>query len=299
MKLSVKTLQGKVFDIDINEMATVMEVKSAIHEKNGDFIVEKQKLIHAGKVLKDEQIISETGVKEGNFLVVMISKPKRTSTANGAAAEAETSQSVGISTASAPVVQASTTGASSSLPPSAAPTTNTTIRDENSQAPTIDPNDIHALQDMGFPEAECRAAMEASFRFGGGQPLAVEFLMNGIPPNIPPSVSSAVSSEGSGSVTPSAEGTGSNADADALEGLRNHSQFQQLRQLIQSNPAALDQVLQQIGQQQPHLLDAIRANPEGFMRMLNEPVPTAETVSGANANLSGEHEEKKLYGYFI
>ena len=264
-----------------------MEVKSAIYEKNDDFIVEKQKLIHAGKVLKDEQIISETGVKEGNFLVVMISKPKRTSTANGAT-EVETSQSIGISSASAPAVQASTTGESSSLPPSAAPTTDSTIRDENSQAPTIDPNDIRALQDMGFPEAECRAAMEASFRFGGGQPLAVEFLMNGIPPNIPPSVSSVVSSEDSGSVTPSAEANGSNANADALEGLRNHSQFQQLRQLIQSNPAALDQVLQQIGQQQPHLLDAIRANPEGFMRMLNEPVPTAETVSGINANLSGE-----------
>jgi len=37
-------------------------------------LVEAQKLIHAGKVLKDDQIIGESGIKDRDFLVIMIMK---------------------------------------------------------------------------------------------------------------------------------------------------------------------------------------------------------------------------------
>ena len=39
--------------------------------------------------------------------------------------------------------------------------------------------DVAALQAMGFPEAECRAALAAAMSVGGGNDLAVEFLMTG------------------------------------------------------------------------------------------------------------------------
>ena len=43
-----------------------------------------QKLIFGGKVLKDEQTMSEAGVKEGGFLVCMVSKPKTVRVVEGA-----------------------------------------------------------------------------------------------------------------------------------------------------------------------------------------------------------------------
>lgn len=50
------------------------QVKAVIQAANPDFEASLQKVIHAGKVLKNEQVISESGVKEKDFLVVMMAK---------------------------------------------------------------------------------------------------------------------------------------------------------------------------------------------------------------------------------
>merc|ERR1719456_936552 len=63
----------------------------------------------------------------------------------------------------------------------------------------------------------------------------------------------------------------SNAEAGPLDQLRQHPQFDQLRQLVQANPQALPAVLQQIGQQDPTLLGLIQANQQAFVAMMNEP----------------------------
>lgn len=36
--------------------------------------MERQKLIHSGKVLKDEQTIAELGITEADFIVCMLTK---------------------------------------------------------------------------------------------------------------------------------------------------------------------------------------------------------------------------------
>merc|ERR1719240_1470884 len=73
-----------------------------------------------------------------------------------------------------------------------------------------------------------------------------------------------------------------------LAALRAHPQFAQLRQLVQTNPAALQSVLAQIGQQSPELLQQIHANQDEFIRMMNEPVsatpaPAAPPAAGGGA----------------
>lgn len=54
-------------------MAQVASVKATI-EAQQSFPVAQQKLIHAGKVLKDDSPLSEYNVKENDFLVVMVTK---------------------------------------------------------------------------------------------------------------------------------------------------------------------------------------------------------------------------------
>lgn len=50
------------------------DLKVKIEESRADHAAARQKLIHAGKVLKDEQLISELGISEADFIVCMITK---------------------------------------------------------------------------------------------------------------------------------------------------------------------------------------------------------------------------------
>ncbi|KAI9918567.1 hypothetical protein PsorP6_012234 [Peronosclerospora sorghi] len=70
--------------------------------------------------------------------------------------------------------------------------------------------------------------------------------------------------------------------AKTLEALRNHSQFYALRQLVQSNPAALPSVLHRIGAQSTELLRLINQNQDRFVQMLNEPIGTLGVVSASS-----------------
>jgi UV excision repair protein RAD23 len=110
---------------------------------------------------------------------------------------------------------------------------------------------------MGFPENEVRAALLAAM---GNPDLAYEFLLTGIPEgaNIPVATIPAAAPASGGAVS--------------IESLRQHPQFNMLKQLVQQNPAALSQVLDLIGTQNPALLAAIHANNEAFIAMMNEPI---------------------------
>ena len=73
MKLSVKTLTGTTFPIEAEADETVAQLKVKVHAAQG-FEPDTQKLIYAGKILKDDQALSTCGVKENDFLACMVSK---------------------------------------------------------------------------------------------------------------------------------------------------------------------------------------------------------------------------------
>lgn len=131
---------------------------------------------------------------------------------------------------------------------------------------------------MGFPEAEVRHCLRAAH---GNPDVAVEFLTNGIPD----AVSAAMSSSSSSSTATPARSS-SATSGPPLQSLRNHPQFNDLRRLVQSNPQMLQQVLTQIGQQQPELLQEINANQALFIQMMNEPVDTASSSATSTASSS-------------
>lgn len=123
----------------------------------------------------------------------------------------------------------------------------------------------------------------ACLRASNGNPdVAVEFLMNGIPPGI---------GDGGAAAAPAAGAAGGSSSGGAgggpLDALRRHPQFDALRRLVQSNPSALQAVLAQIGQQQPDLLQAINANQAAFLEMMNEPVADAPPAPAAPAQPAG------------
>ena len=65
-------------------------------------------------------------------------------------------------------------------------------------------------------------------------------------------------------------GTGAAGGLGNLEFLRNNPQFQQLRQIIQTQPRMLEPILQQVGTGNPQLAQLIAQNPEAFLQLLAE-----------------------------
>lgn len=52
----------------------VLEVKRVIEATNAEFPAAQLKLIHSGKILKDEHTLEEYKIKEDEFLVCMVTK---------------------------------------------------------------------------------------------------------------------------------------------------------------------------------------------------------------------------------
>jgi len=72
--------------------------------------------------------------------------------------------------------------------------------------------------------------------------------------------------------TPTVAGAGAAGvlGAGNLDALRNNPQFQQLRQLVQTNPHFLEPIIQNIAQGNPQFAAVINQNPEAFLQLLAE-----------------------------
>ena len=78
MKITIKTLQNKQYDFEINpdDLVALIQVKILKEKiaKDLGFEIELQKLILYGKVLEDNKKLSEYKVNENDFMVLMVSK---------------------------------------------------------------------------------------------------------------------------------------------------------------------------------------------------------------------------------
>lgn len=79
---------------------------------------------------------------------------------------------------------------------------------------------------------------------------------------------------------------------ETLDDFRGHPQFNELKRLVQRDPAMLSTVLQMIGQQSPNLLARIHENQQQFIELMNEPVdesapPAAPAVPGSGTGALG------------
>jgi hypothetical protein len=76
MKIIVKTLNGKQLPLEIESDWTVRKVKEEI-EKCHELKADTLKLIAYGKVLdNDEKSAADFSIKDGDFVVAMVQKPK-------------------------------------------------------------------------------------------------------------------------------------------------------------------------------------------------------------------------------
>ncbi|KAM3257392.1 hypothetical protein ACQJBY_049602 [Aegilops geniculata] len=299
MKVSVKTLKGSKFEIEVNPADKVSHVKKLIESSQGQNVypADQQMLIYQGTVLKDETTLEENKVVENNFLVIMLRQNKGSSSAAPAKSKEPSNQAPPTQTVPAtPASQAPATPAPQAV---AAPAPITEAETYGQAASNLVAGGtleatIQSILEMGGGTWDRDTVLRALRAAFNNPERAVEYLYSGIPepmeiPAPPPSAQPADPALASQAAQPAVASSGPNASpldlfpqalpnasANAagegnLDVLRNNAQFRSLLSLVQANPQILQPLLQELGKQNPQILQLIQDNQAEFLRLINEP----------------------------
>ncbi|GFE54085.1 DNA repair protein [Babesia ovis] len=232
-------------EVEVADGSSVEELMKIVETHLPSMPSDRQKLIHSGKVLKRELLLSDyADIKDGDKVIVIAQKQTDPAHASVPSSAVTT----------APAVENPVTVTESS--PSLEVTESKLVTGSELEL------NIARICEMGFPRSQVERAMTAAFN---NPDRAVEFLSTG---NIPaPSDlfgnSNAVDQGDVGNIL------GNMPSDDTLSMIQSHPAFQQLRQVIQSDPQMLQQILENIGQTNPELLQNIIEHQDEFMDMLN------------------------------
>nr|XP_014340466.1 PREDICTED: UV excision repair protein RAD23 homolog A-like [Latimeria chalumnae] len=146
-------------------------------------------------------------------------------------------------------------------------------------------NLVMEIMSMGYEREPVIAALRASYN---NPDRAVEYLLTGIPSEVEvhpgevvPQQPATQRQSSQPTTQPSPQPAESGTSGNPLEFLRNQPQFMQMCQIIQQNPSLLPALLQQLGRDNPQLLQQITQHQEAFVQMLNEPSSEAGGAEGA------------------
>ncbi|CAL4998867.1 unnamed protein product [Urochloa decumbens] len=307
MKVSIKTLKCSIFEIEVDPSSKVADVKKLIETTQGQNVypADQQMLIHQGNVLKNETTLEENKVLENDFMVIMLFK-KRSSSAASATAKAPTSQtSVDRVIPASPAIQPPPAAPAPVAPVKSAPTATTapaptsafTEADSYGQAASnlvAGGNlkaTIQSILEMGGGAWD-RGTVVRALRAAYNNPeRAVEYLYSeevpaaaasapasgqpADPLQAPHSAQTTIPSLGPNAnpldLFPQAlPNASSNAAGGNLDVLRNNTQFRSLLSLVQANPQILQPLLQELGKQNPQIMQLIQENQAEFLRLINE-----------------------------
>jgi len=87
-------------------------------------------------------------------------------------------------------------------------------------------------------------------------------------------------------------GAGAEGGLGNLDFLRNNPQFQQLRQIVQTQPRMLEPILQQVGAGNPQLARLIGENPDQFLQLLSEDTGDDTPLPPGAQEISVTEEER-------
>lgn len=307
--LTLKNLQQQTFTIEIDLSCSVKNLKERVEkEKGSDYPAGGQKLIYAGKILQDDSLLESYNIDEKKFLVIMVTKPKAPPpsvepmdpTVQEAEAPEPTTPQTSTSSATTETASAPTTATAASSTSTTTTTTSSTT--QSSTTPAADGAGsaesllvmgeefnrmVENIMEMGYERSQVERALRASFN---NPYTAVQYLVDGIPSNLEEPAAQQPGSGGGGGgggrqepAGDEGEGEGPDPDEDPLNFLRAQPQFEQMRQMIRSNPQLLDAFIQQIGQTNPQLLQVIQQNQEAFVSMLNESSGSGGSGGGSGA----------------
>lgn len=270
MKIKIRTVQNTEMEVEVEADYSIEKLKQEIQALNPVMEASRLKLIFAGRILNDSHTIKDVGIKDGERLVVLLSKG-----ASQKAAESQSKQSSAVEQGDA---NAESRGAdsvsniqnqSSTSEPSITSRASALLTGAELEETTTN------IVNMGFEREQVVRAMRAAFN---NPDRAVEYLTSGMPiPEIPVASSPASPVQAGSNVSLSSAPAQTRATSEEssserlpgnLESLRANPLFQQLRYVVQQDPRILPELLMRIGQSNPEILQMITENQEEFIRMM-------------------------------
>lgn len=256
MKITIKTLKQEAFQIEVDpEKDTVRTLKEKFsRESKQDYPVERQRLIYLGKIMEDDDPLSQYNLDDKKFVVVMNKKPA----AAPAAAEP----------AAAPAATSSAKSESAPAATAEKPKEEEKPKEDKKPEPEPPQDDIQIkiqrITEMGYSEEEARIALEIC---DNNPDRAVEYLLSEIATSsMPPS---AGGGGGGGSALGGSGGLAGSQES-RLAFLREHPTFLEMKRLLQEDPSLLPQLLQKIQSSNPDLMRIISENQVEFLALINE-----------------------------
>ncbi|KAK3169430.1 hypothetical protein OEA41_008813 [Lepraria neglecta] len=297
MKLTFKDLKQQKFVIEAEPSETIGEVKEKISKEKG-WEASQQKLIYSGKILQDANTVESYSIEEKGFIVCMISKrddaisnmqamgfpraeidramraaffnPDRAVEylLNGIPENVQQEQAQAQARGGAGGARQGGTPAAAS-PPAAT---------GNTPAPAAGGDD--GDQPINLFEAAAQAGRTGGAGGGarGSRGAAGGANLAGL---------------GAGIGAAAGAGAEGGAGLGNLDFLRNNPQFQQLRQIVQTQPRMLEPILQQVGAGNPQLARLIGENPDQFLQLLSEDTGDDTPLPPGAQEISVTEEERE------
>ena len=278
MKLTIKTLKQIAYTVEIGQEALVNELKEEIEKKHG-FDAKTMKLLYNGVVLDDKKSLSEAGMKESHIIMMMNSKAKPH---NQIKEEKKEEEPVPVSN-------------NTSIPAKSKDTQ--AVQQQPSEAKDYS-KEIKQLNEMGFSEDMTRNAITAA---KGNLNLAIEFLYNGIPAvSGGPQLSEFYDEEGEeGDLEPI------ELDPEMLNSLdlTNPNTLKTIASivkiLIQEDPSQLQDLLADIEETNPEIIDYIKEHETEFKSLIQQPLNDEDvrmfnSLGGADQQIVLGDEEEAL-----
>eukprot|EP01128_Nolandella_sp_AFSM9_P002763 TRINITY_DN13145_c0_g1_i1.p1 TRINITY_DN13145_c0_g1~~TRINITY_DN13145_c0_g1_i1.p1 ORF type:complete len:417 (-),score=145.52 TRINITY_DN13145_c0_g1_i1:160-1377(-) len=305
LKVTLRTLKDENLVFMVTDTTTVDDLKGLVFEKHQH---EKgwQRLIYDGAVLENDTVISSLNLKPQSFIVLMVKKPrvKKTKAAAKAVEPAKTQPTPVPEKKDAP----SLTPAAPAADPAAAPAVEDKMEEDKEEAKddkkdaekdakeedsmdvdetpatqpaenlfgNVDSEMVENLSSMGFAKDQVILALNAAFN---NPERAVEYLTSGMPIPQPapqpvaPQPAAPTTAGGAGGAAPAAAGGMTASTQDFLEAFRSRPEFLALRQVIAQDPRALEQLLLQLAQTNPEIVEEIAQNQDAFVELLTGPLP--------------------------
>jgi len=284
MKIQIKTLKSKKYDLEVKADETVQDIKEKIQKDLGLGDASMMSLIHHGKILKNVQTAQDASFKENDFVVLMVKKKKKKKKNKAKEIPRNQASTIAARTSAATEQKSATTtdAASSEAPAASAVSESENPAAAQSNAPSganafVMGNQLNeAVQNliaMGFPEADVQRAMRAAFN---NPERAAEYLLTGIPQNIGAAAPAQVAAP-----PPAAQAAvnqalaANNPMAAAAEMPQQGAALGAMQQMIAQNPESMAAVLQHIMRNQPELFQGLGAdgniNPAAIENLLRDP----------------------------
>jgi len=295
MKIIVKTINGKQLPLEIEPDWTVRQIKEQI-EKDHAMKADSLRIIAYGKVLdQDNKTASECALKEGDFVVAMVQKPKPAPKAGGKPEDVKMEDE--------PVAQPqpAATQSQAQAQPVAQAQPQPPVQQPAAAQQNLPPEVESAVQELmaisGKSRELCIQALIAAHNIPD---IAFEFLMSGM---IPPVGGQNDGAGADGDEPYEDEGEGEEGDVDlgqvlgqynldqntllAIQGLVQDENFPLVRQRMIEDPNFAQQFMTRLQQSNPTLFAALQQNPGLLMTLILGHDPLVGMMGGQQHHGAG------------